>query len=174
MRIEFPREYGDIARDIARLRSIVSGNVYAPGTDRYRGDKEERISWLGVMGELIGNYYLKKSKENGKVAYYECAPLLSFKPEPGPDFIITTAWYKGSTYRLDVKCTDGDVFNINRRNHDSNKDRSYREQIDSYGLIKLLDDNHASFEFVSHNDVNLWEIKTGFNDYYSRAVQAGL
>ena len=31
----------------------------------------------------------------------------------------------------------------------------------------------ASFEIVSHNDVNLWEVKTGFNNYYSRAVQNG-
>ena len=128
------------------------------------------ISWLGVMGELIANMYFAKSKIEGKIVWYEAAPLLSFNPEPGPDFSVTTAWYRGETYKIDVKCTDRDFININCRSHQSNADRPKRDQIDTYLLVKIISKNKAFLESVSHNSVNLWEIKAGFNEYYTRAV----
>ena len=178
MKIEYPVEYLQLAIDIARLRSRFSGNVYALGTDKHRGDGEDRISWLGVMGELIGNLACVRFKEEGVIESFTSAPLLAYTPQPGPDMTIKYISWDKYCY-IDVKCTEKSAFNINEHSH--NRD----DGIDTYMLIHIdgrWDKKHstyipvsqqASFEIVSHNDVNLWEVKTGFNNYYSRAVQNG-
>ena len=46
-----------IAKDLGKLRSKLSKKVYSKG-EKYRGKEETRISFMGILGELIVWQYL--------------------------------------------------------------------------------------------------------------------
>ena len=178
--LEYPVKYKEYSEHIGALRTAFSKDIYSPGTGRYRGDDEPDISWLGVMGELITNFYLNQLKEQGKVRLIQPAPILAYEPWRDADVTYYhTSFYRGANYRVDAKCTSNGFFNVNCNAHANNVGA---KRIDQYFFIKLTkdarklpEDNKAYLEIVPHNDVNSWEEKEGKDGsrYYSRAVHVG-
>ena len=51
--ISYPSMFVDLADELAELRTFHSKHVYKEGTEKYRGDREHKISMLGILSELI-------------------------------------------------------------------------------------------------------------------------
>jgi len=140
--IKFPKMFNALATEISILRSKMSEDVYHKGSHRYRGDREEKISWLGIMGELIVRHYFEETRQK-----YKPTPLVDFKPIPGPDVIT-------SNCRIDVKCADHNGLFVNDQSYKNNKG-----DITHYLFIILKDEENAELRLYSYEDVGMWELK---------------
>jgi hypothetical protein len=164
-KIEYPVYLVELAQDIAKIRSALSKDVYSEGTDKHRGGREHTVSTYGVLGELIAHHVIHAKFERGEIYAYKFAPLVDFSPVFEPDY-----WYQMSkdspTLSVDVKCTNRDFWSINKSSHDN-------KECDYYMMIKTALDGKALVEFILHSDVNLWEVKSSYTEYYYRVVHQG-
>ena len=156
--IKYPYKLWDAAKHISKARSILSKDVYAEGTDKYRGKKEERISLQGVMGELIAQWYCDTYKPYKNVKF---SSLIDVSPQPEPDMILQDGT------KIDIKTImiGDDYCNINVNSH-NNPDK----KVSWYWCIKLLTETTCAFYFYKHEEIFDWEQKKAYSEYFTKKV----
>ena len=143
---EYPIILQHIAWEISELRSQMSKKVYNNKTEKYRGDKEKQISYLGILGELVARQFLIDKKID-----FVAAKLVDFKPVPEPDIVLSDGM------RLDVKGVNNysTQFYVNYKAHQNSE-----KICDFYWFVKFSqEDGCASHYTVSYEDVFSWEVK---------------
>ena len=153
----------ELAMELSVLRTKMSANVYAKGTDKWRGDKEQDISYKGVLGEIASRFY--HAKEGVKAIW---SPIVDTQPVVGADAILD-----GS--KIDVKTTEkyyGAMNNpskslqVNKPSHDNTS-----KSVDEYHFIKVCDKTEtAEVYVVDHAEVDNWEVKSKDSDYYEAYI----
>ena len=145
-RKEYPLVLENIARELAELRSKMSEKYYSKGTEKFRGDKEIAISYLGILAELVARDYL-----TDKNISFQAAKLVDFIPVPEPDIVL----YDGM--RLDVKGvkTNSTQFFVNYKAHQNSE-----KICDFYWFVKFCAERgFAEHYTVRYEDVFGWEVK---------------
>lgn len=155
--ISYPKYFNKLSKELSKLRSKLSKDVYKKGTDKYRGEQEERISALGVLAELIAHNYCTEKN----IKFYT-APLIDLKPQQYCDIYMED---EGKEYKIDVKGVkkSGKFLRINYKAH-NNKNK----EITHYMFIHILSDNEARYIFYTHQDIYNWEIA---NSTYSQCYK---
>lgn len=153
----------ELALELSILRTKMSENVYAKGTDKWRGDKEQDISYKGMLGEIASRFY--HAKKGTKAIW---SPAVDTQPVVGPDAILD-----GS--KIDVKTTEkyyGSANNtskslqVNKPSHDNTS-----KSVDEYHFIKVWDKTEeATVYVVDHSEVDNWEVKSKHSDYYEAYI----
>jgi len=104
----YPSTFIKLSDELAKVRSMLSANVYNKNTEKYRGDKEHKIQQLGIFAELVARHIL----DNNNGVKYEAAPLIDEKPVVEADIILQGI---GELNYIDVKgvSTGGDTLRVN-------------------------------------------------------------
>ena len=155
--VTYPKKLWTVAKHIAKARSLLSENIYAEGTDKYRGEQEEAISLDGVRGELIVQWYMGKNYPEKETKF---ASLVDMTPQPEPDLISNDA-------RIDIK-----TVGINKKfcNINANSQNNPDKKVNWYWCVNLLSENTCSFKMFEFHEVFFWEQKIGHNEYFSRRI----
>ena len=137
----------DLADELAQIRSKMSKNVYNDKTEKYRGEEEQRVSSLGVLGELIAREHFKSIIE--PTTNYKFTPIIEFNLLPEPDLYI-----KGM--RVDIKTIpeDKNIFMVNEPAY-KNPDK----KVNWYWYVKLKGNYNCEHWLVESSDVSEWELK---------------
>ena len=157
--LKYPEKLWKVAEHISKARTLMSENIYAEGTEKYRGEQEKEISITGVMGELICQWYCDEKHKDANVKF---ASLLDISPLPEPDAITPD----GVTMDIKTVPIDKKYCNINFKSHD-NPDK----KVDWYWCVNLLSDELCIFKLFKHQEIYLWEQKLGYTEYYSKRIQ---
>lgn len=83
MRYKYPKSFWVIAKDIAHARTILNEKNRANNSEFDRGEKNDHVDTLGVLGELIVLEYLTNTDE-----VFKMAKLVDFYGFKNPDFVI--------------------------------------------------------------------------------------
>ena len=144
----YPPVLHSISDELAVLRSKMSKDVYAKGTEKYRGKREHELSSFGILGELIARDFLSL-----RPIKFTSAPLVDFRPVVEPDIVVNVEYEKT---RIDVKAVKkyGDKFLINHPAHNNENKR-----VDFYWFVKIEDNFQARHYLVKVTEVNSWEVK---------------
>ena len=145
--ISYPSMFVDLADELAELRTFHSKHVYKEGTEKYRGDREHKISMLGILAELIARNYFEESDLN-----IEVAKLVEANPIVGADIIIDEL---GTKYLIDVKGVkkDSNKLRINYKAHNNP-----RKKITQYLFIIPLTRSKAKILWINYDQVSKWKI----------------
>jgi len=145
--ISYPSMFVDLADELAELRTFHSKHVYKEGTEKYRGDREHKISMLGILAELIARNYFEESDLN-----IEVAKLVEANPIVGADIIIDEL---GTKYLIDVKGVkkDSKKLRINYKAHNNP-----RKKITQYLFIIPLTRSKAKILWINYDQVSKWKI----------------
>ena len=145
-RKKFPVILCDVAEELSELRSKLSEKVYNKRTEKWRGNDEKKISYLGILGELVAREYL-----TDKNISFQAAKLVDLNPVPEPDIVL----YDGM--RLDVKGvkTHSTQFFVNYKAHQNSE-----KICDFYWFVKFCDEVGVAEHYtVRYEDVFGWEVK---------------
>ena len=156
--IQYPKKFWKIAEHISKARTLLSEDVYAEGTEKYRGEQEKEISANGVMGELIAQWYCNKYHPDKKIKF---ASLLDMQPQPEPDVFLED----GAAMDIKTVPIDKKYCNINASSH-TNPDK----KVGWYWCVNLISDTECIFKLFEHHEVYLWEQKIGYTEYFSKRV----
>ena len=156
--VEYPNNLWKIAEHISKARTLLSEDVYAEGTDKFRGLQEKEISINGVIGELIVQWYCKEKHPYKKIKF---ASLVDLDPQPEPDMILDD----GATIDIKTIPINKKHCNININSH-NNPDK----KVDWYWCVNLLSKSTCIFTLYKHADIYLWEQKIGYTEYFSKRV----
>ena len=80
----YPSTFIKLSDELAKVRSMLSADVYNKNTEKYRGKQEHSISQLGIFAELIARHLM----ENNNGIKYKAAPLLEERPVVEADIIM--------------------------------------------------------------------------------------
>ena len=72
----YPSTFIKLSDELAKVRSMLSADVYNKNTEKYRGKQEHSIQQLGIFAELIARHLM----ENNVGLKYKAAPLLEERP----------------------------------------------------------------------------------------------
>tara|TARA_Y100001963_G_scaffold104493_1_gene144026 strand:- start:1456 stop:1950 length:495 start_codon:yes stop_codon:yes gene_type:complete len=158
--VEYPNNLWKIAEHISKARTLLSEDVYAEGTDKFRGLQEKEISINGVIGELIVQWYCKEKHPYKKIKF---ASLVDLDPQPEPDMIFDD----GVTIDIKTIPINKKHCNININSH-NNPDK----KVDWYWCVNLLSKSTCIFTVYKHGDIYFWEQKIGYTEYFSRKVSS--
>ena len=144
----YPSTFIKLSDELAKVRSMLSADVYNENTDKYRGDKEHSIQSLGIFAELIGRHLM----ENNKGIQYKSAPLLEKKPVVEADIVMKGI---GENNYIDVKGvrSNGNMLRINYKAHNNTK-----KKVTHYLFIQPLNALYARFCWVTHEQVSKWSV----------------
>ena len=73
----YPSTFIGLSDELAKVRSMLSAQVYNEKTEKYRGDQEHSIQSLGIFAELVARHIM----DNNKGVKYKAAPLIDKKPD---------------------------------------------------------------------------------------------
>ena len=144
----YPRTFIKLSDELAKVRSMLSANVYNKNTEKYRGDKEHKIQQLGIFAELVARHIL----DNNNGVKYEAAPLIDEKPVVEADIILQGI---GELNYIDVKgvSTGGDTLRVNYKAHNNPN-----KKITHYLFIQPINAIYARFCWFKHEDVTQWTV----------------
>ena len=71
----YPSTFIRLSDELAKVRSMLSADVYNINTEKYRGDQEHKIQSLGIFAELVGRHLM----ENNKGIRYKAALITTLK-----------------------------------------------------------------------------------------------
>ena len=133
-----------IANDISKLRTKLSEKVYNEKTEKYRGNQERRISFYGILGELIMWEYLSNNQNK-----FKSAPLIDLKPVVGADIFL-------DEMKIDVKTIppEKNYFYVNKSAHDNQL-----KDITHYTFVHIISRESAEINTIPKSDVDRWEVK---------------
>ena len=157
--ISYPNKFWEIAEHISKARTLLSEDIYAEGTEKFRGSQEKEISINGVMGELIVQWYCEEKHPNKKIKF---ASLVDLDPQPEPDMVLDD----GVTMDIKTVPIHKKHCNINTKAHD-NPDK----KVDWYWCVNLLSKCTCIFTLYRHRDIYLWEQKSGYTEYFSKELR---
>ena len=158
--IKFPKLFIELSKELGVLRSKMSKNYYNEGSEKYRGEDENKISSLGVLGELIARYDL--SERN---IPFKSTTLVADKPLAEPDIYLLV-----EKISIDVKGVGffTKELRVNTKAH-NNPDK----RVDKYWFIKI--DSYkanANSYLVNYEDVSGWEIEQKkYTEAYCRDIE---
>lgn len=144
-RIEYPKMFVDISKDLALSRWLIDKEVRNSSSEYKRDNKEREleIETKGILGELIARYHLETEGKE-----YEFAQLIAEKPMKEPDIVMGKA-------KIDVKASNNThSLMVNENAHLKGKGK-----IDYYWFIVLLEDGVADWYLYSYKQVNDWIVK---------------
>lgn len=146
--INYPSIFVDLADELAELRTFHSKHIYKEGTEKFRGEREHKISMLGILSELIARHYFE-----GTDFETEVAPLVVENPVVGADIILRDL---GEEFLVDVKGVrkSASKLRINFKAHNNPK-----KKITHYFFIVPISRKKAKYCWVSHNEVSSWSVK---------------
>jgi len=144
----YPSTFIKLSDELAKVRSMLSANVYNKNTEKYRGDKEHKIQQLGIFAELVARHIL----DNNNGVKYEAAPLIDEKPVVEADIILQGI---GELNYIDVKgvSTGGDALRVNYKAHNNPN-----KKITHYLFIQPINAIYARFCWFKHEDVTQWTV----------------
>jgi len=149
-----------LSNELSLLRSKFSENVYKEGTDKYRGDREEEISQLGILAELISQHFLTEQKLE-----FTSSPLIDVQPVVMCDIIMDVY---GKEYKIDVKGLnkDSDTLRINYNSHNNDT-----KIITHYLFIHILSSCTARYKWFNYSDVSKWDVsQSTYSKVYSKSI----
>ena len=158
----YPSTFIGLSDELAKVRSMLSADVYNINTEKYRGDQEHKIQSLGIFAELVGRHLM----ENNKGIRYKAAPLIESRPVVEADLVIEGI---GEYNYVDVKGvkSNGDALRVNFKAHNNIK-----KKVTHYLFIQPLSGVHARFCWFTHEQVSKWDVViSSFTDCYKLEIQ---
>lgn len=158
----YPSTFIRLSDELAKVRSMLSADVYNINTEKYRGDQEHKIQSLGIFAELVGRHLM----ENNKGIRYKAAPLIEKRPVVEADLVIEGI---GEYNYVDVKGvkSNGNALRVNFKAHNNPK-----KKITHYLFIQPLNGVHARFCWFTHEEVSKWTVViSSFTDCYKLEIQ---
>ena len=145
--LKYPRCFVTLADELATLRTFHSKHIYKEGTEKYRGNKEHKISMLGILAELIARNHF----DNGKLEI-KAAPLVEENPIVAADI---TLYGIGEEYLIDVKGVkkSSEYLRINYDAHNNSK-----KKVTHYLFIQIMSRTKAKYCWVTKKQINYWEV----------------
>ena len=158
--IQYPEMFLNLANEIGETRTMLSRKYYKKGTEKYRGENENKISSLGILGELIARHYLTENNMP-----FKAAPLIALKPIAEPDIYLLTDKNGVDVKSLEYYTKELYVNKDAHNNADKRPDYYWFIKIDKYNC-------NANFYFVDSDDVNGWNIEPKrYTDVYCKSIE---
>ena len=157
----YPSTFIKLSDELAKVRSMLSADVYNKNTEKYRGKQEHSISQLGIFAELIARHLM----ENNKGIRYKAAPLLEERPVVEADLIMEGI---GELNYIDVKGvkSEGNALRVNFKAHNNPQ-----KKVTHYLFIQPLNGLHARFCWFTHKNVSEWDVvKSTYTDCYELII----
>ena len=148
-----------IANDLSKLRTKLSEKVYNEKTEKYRGNQERRISFYGILGELIMWEYLSNNQNK-----FKSAQLIDLKPVVGADIFL-------DEMKIDVKTIppEKNYFYVNKSAHDNQL-----KDITHYTFVHIISRESAEINTIPKSDVDRWEVKKlKYTEVYCKKKKKG-
>ena len=144
----YPSSFIGLSDELAKVRSMLSADVYSKGTDKYRGKQEHSIQQLGIFAELIARHIM----DNNKGVRYKAAALIDKKPVVEADIIMQGV---GEINYIDVKGvrSEGNALRVNFKAHNNPK-----KKVTHYLFIQPLSGLYARFCWATHKQVSEWDV----------------
>ncbi len=144
----YPSTFIKLSDELAKVRSMLSADVYNKNTEKYRGNQEHSISQLGIFAELIARHLM----ENNKGIRYKAAPLLEQRPVVEADLIMEGI---GELNYIDVKGikSEGNALRVNFKAHNNPQ-----KKVTHYLFIQPLNALYARFCWFTHEQVSKWTV----------------
>jgi hypothetical protein len=144
----YPSTFIGLSDELAKVRSMLSADVYNKKTEKYRGSQEHTIQSLGIFAELVARHIL----ENNKGVRYKAAPLIEKRPVVDADIVMEGI--EEFNY-IDVKGvrSGGDVLRVNFKAHNNTQ-----KKVTHYLFIQPLNPLYARFCWFKHEDVTDWNV----------------
>ena len=80
----YPSTFIKLSDELAKVRSMLSADVYNKNTEKYRGDQEHKIQSLGIFAELVARHIL----DSNQGVKYKSAPLIEKSPVVEADIVV--------------------------------------------------------------------------------------
>tara|TARA_R110002012_G_scaffold281365_1_gene470404 strand:+ start:1195 stop:1704 length:510 start_codon:yes stop_codon:yes gene_type:complete len=144
----YPSAFIGLSDELAKVRSMLSADVYNENTEKYRGDKEHKIQSLGIFAELVARHIL----DNNKGVKYKAAPLIESRPVVEADIIMQGI----DEYNyIDVKGvrSNGNTLRVNYKAHNNPN-----KKVTHYLFIQPLNPLYARFGWATYEDVSKWDV----------------
>jgi len=142
--VVYPVEYNTIAFIIGFLRSESNKKLKDEHKEYDRGDINNDVDALGVLGELLAGFVCFNNRID-----YQMAPLLSDSPKPEPDII-----FNGK--RLDAKMTRDDLTYLAVNENAHNK---IEKGITHYWFFQKTAINTARHWIYTYEQVSEWDVR---------------
>ena len=143
--IKFPKSFWLIAEQIGYARSVVNEKILEKNPRFDRGEKNDHVNTIGILGELIVIDYLTNKNEKFKMT-----KLLDFYPSKNPDVIIRNK-------RIDIKANKQSRFSDVLVNEEAHK--KGLGKIDMYWFVCIIDQETCKFYFTDYDNVSKWDCK---------------
>ena len=158
----YPSTFIGLSDELAKVRSMLSADVYNPNTEKYRGDQEHQIQSLGIFAELVARHLM----ENNKGIRYKAAPIIESRPVVEADIVIEGL----DEYNyVDVKGikSAGNALRVNFKAHNNPK-----KKITHYLFIQPLNGLYARFCWFTHEQVSKWTVvMSTYTECYELEIQ---
>ena len=144
----YPSTFIGLSDELAKVRSMLSADVYNENTEKYRGNQEHKIQSLGIFAELVARHVL----DNNKGVKYKAAPLIEKRPVVEADIVMEGI---GELNYIDVKGvkSDGNALRVNFKAHNN-----INKRVTHYMFIQPLNPLYARFCWFKHNEVSNWDV----------------
>ena len=145
MTYKYPKSLWVIAEEIADWRTTLNKGNRSNNPRFDRGEKNNYVDVLGVVGELIVLDYLTE-----KNIPYKMIKILNPYPSKEADFTVKSK-------KIDVKATEDSKYKsvlVNEEAHKKGLGKIYL-----YWFVYILDKENCEFYFANYKDVNNWECK---------------
>tara|TARA_R100000781_G_C4067768_1_gene123411 strand:- start:158 stop:649 length:492 start_codon:yes stop_codon:yes gene_type:complete len=154
--IKYPASFWVIAEEIANARTRLNKSNRKNNPRFDRGNKNNYVDVLGVVGELIVLNYLTEKNID-----YTMIKILNPYPSKEADFTVKNK-------RIDVKTNEDSKYKSVLVNEEAHK--KGLGKIDLYWFVYIIDKQNCEFYFADYNDVSKWDCKLMkyTNAYYSK------
>ena len=144
----YPSTFIGLSDELAKVRSMLSADVYNKNTEKYRGNQEHEIQSLGIFAELVARHIL----DNNKGVKYKAAPLVEDRPVVEADIIMQGI---GELNYIDVKGvrSNGNALRVNYKAHNNTK-----KKVTHYLFVQPLNGLYARFCWFTHKQVSDWTV----------------
>tara|TARA_Y100000004_G_scaffold92736_1_gene103919 strand:+ start:3903 stop:4418 length:516 start_codon:yes stop_codon:yes gene_type:complete len=144
----YPSTFIKLSDELAKVRSMLSAQVYNENTEKYRGDQEHKIQSLGIFAELVARHIL----DSNKGVQYKAAPLLEERPVVEADIVMKGI---GEYNYIDVKGvrSNGNTLRVNFKAHNNPN-----KKVTHYLFIQPLNALYARFCWATYKDVSKWDV----------------
>tara|TARA_R110000824_G_scaffold1834_7_gene9117 strand:+ start:993 stop:1502 length:510 start_codon:yes stop_codon:yes gene_type:complete len=157
----YPSSFIGLSDELAKVRSMLSADVYSKGTDKYRGEQEHSIQQLGIFAELIARHIM----DNNRTIRYKAAALIEKKPVVDADIIMQGV---DEINYIDVKGvrSEGNALRVNFKAHNN-----IQKKVTHYLFIQPLNGLEARFCWFTHKEVGDWDVVTStYTDCYELEI----
>jgi len=145
IKYKYPKSLWLIAEEIANARTETNKNNRKNNPRFDRGEKNNDVDILGVVGELIVLDYLTEKNVDFKML-----KILNPFPTKEADFTVRNK-------KIDVKATRQSKYLSVLVNEEAHK--KGLGKIDLYWFVYIIDNENCNFYFSDYDDVSKWDCK---------------